>query len=186
MLHVAAGALTAATLTAGFGGPATTASALPLSLTACASPPVMSPHGFTGVVTDVTDDGRTATVRTDDGRTVTVIGTQGTGTDDATARTFEAGLRYEFHPLNDASPYRDDPCTATRAIGSEARPSVPPVGPGSPLAVTANADSRKAAEDEDSPWPGGWLSLGAIALALVTAALVTPRLRRQPRTDPER
>lgn len=31
-------------------------------------------------------------------------------------RTYTVGAHYEFHPRNDAPPYRDDICTATHPI----------------------------------------------------------------------
>jgi hypothetical protein len=47
------------------------------------------------------------------GRTVTVRGSDVEGTAATTVdRTFEVGVRYEVHPLEDASPCRDDACTA--------------------------------------------------------------------------
>ena len=72
---------------------------------------------------------------TDEGRTVTVNGGPsgtGTGTDTNTAtsvdRTYRPGVRYEFHPLNAASPYQDNACTATRAIGGASGESRLPEG----------------------------------------------------------
>ena len=54
-----------------------------------------------------------------DGATVEVQGGTGragtTGEDD---RTFVVGAVYQFEPVNDASPYRDNACTATKVIWS--------------------------------------------------------------------
>jgi hypothetical protein len=47
-------------------------------------------------------------------------------------RTYEVGAKYEFHPLNDTSPYRDNACTATHLIGaSSPDPSGPAAAAGS-------------------------------------------------------
>lgn len=85
------------------------------ALASCAAPARTAAHPFIGTVTGVVNQGRTATVRTDDGRTVTVQGSAADTPGAATSvdRTFEQGMRYEFHPINDGSPYRDNACTAT-------------------------------------------------------------------------
>ena len=94
----------------------------------CAQPPASSAQRFTGVVVSVSDQGRTATVRTDDGRTVTVTGRgDPSGAITSVDRTYTAGARYEFHPLNDASPYRDNACTATRELSSTGGAAAGPV-----------------------------------------------------------
>ena len=92
------------------------AAAAPASAS-CAAPARQSPHAFTGVVVGTANDGRTATVRTDDGRTVKIIGAESGRAVTSVDRGFRTGYRYEFHPLNDASPYRDNACTATRELG---------------------------------------------------------------------
>jgi hypothetical protein len=93
----------------------------------CALPRLTSPHAFTGVVVELRNAGRVATVRTDDGKSVTVAGTDAENPSVATSvdRSYELGARYEFHPINDASPYQDNACTATRLIAD------PPAGTGS-------------------------------------------------------
>jgi hypothetical protein len=40
-------------------------------------------------------------------------------------RTYEDGATYEFHVLNDASPYEDNACTATKLIGAAPGASAP-------------------------------------------------------------
>ena len=65
---------------------------------------------------------------TDAGRQVEVPGRQDTSwftnsysSDD---RRYALGGRYEFHPLNDETPYRDNACTATRQVaGPELAPT---------------------------------------------------------------
>jgi len=74
-----------------------------------------SPWSFAGVVTQVRSDNRIATVRTDDGRLVEV---RGALYDSFTSidRSYSPGGRYEFHPLNDSSPFEDNNCTATHLL----------------------------------------------------------------------
>lgn len=105
----------------------------------CIPSPLTSPYYFTGTVTAVSNAGsiaitvgnagRTATVHTDDGRTVTVLGSDAAGPNAATSvdRTYQVGVRYEFHPLNATSPYQDNACTATHPIGGS---TSEPGGPG--------------------------------------------------------
>jgi hypothetical protein len=84
----------------------------------CATTPGVSAHPFTGTVLAVANSGRTATVLTDDRRTVTVNGSAADSPDAVTSvdRYFLIGTRYEFHPSNDADPYRDNLCSATHPI----------------------------------------------------------------------
>lgn len=120
----------------------------------CAVPAVRSPHQFTGAVVQTANGGRTATVRTDEGTTVTVTGAE-SGAVSPVDRRYKTGVRYEFHPLNDSSPYRDNACTATRELG--------------PAEGTAGAEQRSG-----SALPYGltrWhllavLGLGALAVAV--------------------
>jgi hypothetical protein len=181
-LRIAARALAVALMVL-FVLPLTGSASMAVALS-CPSSLRESSHRFTGIVTEVSDGGHTATVRTDDGRIVTVLGGDPkTATPDD--RIFDKELRYEFHPLNDTTPYRDNACTATRALGPASTPAVAPVNTrGSAVntaAGTASSDgASEAASDREHAWPGGWLSFGAIILALATAVLITPRLR-QPR-----
>jgi hypothetical protein len=119
----------------------------------CAASPGTSPYHFAGTVTAVGNSGRTATVRTDDGRTVTVLGSDVTGPNAATSvdRAYLVGARYEFHPVNDSDPYRDNICTATHPIG----PDFP--DPAAPAAAATTTT------------PAGWLGPGIAALALLLA-----------------
>jgi hypothetical protein len=92
----------------------------PPAYASCAVPPERSPHAFVGTVVQTEEEGRVATVVTDDGREVTVRGTRDTSwwSDSVSSvdRSYVLGGRYEFHPRNAASPYRDDLCTATRQL----------------------------------------------------------------------
>jgi hypothetical protein len=94
----------------------------------CAGPPEPSPYEFTGTVIDTAEEGRVATVVTDAGRQVEVLGTQDTSwftnSYSSVDRRYALGARYEFHPLNDETPYRDNACTATTHLaGPELAPT---------------------------------------------------------------
>ena len=104
----------------------------------CAGTPLRSAAAFTGVVTATPSAGRVATVRTDAGVTVEVRGTPG-GLVGASSvdRSYEVGGRYEFHPVNDASPYEDNACTATQLLSPGPRPGPALAGGTSPAAVLA-------------------------------------------------
>jgi hypothetical protein len=59
-------------------------------------------------------------------------------------RTYRAGAKYEFHPLNDTSPYQDNACTATHLIGANSPDPSGPAASGDPstslwLAISAAA-----------------------------------------------
>lgn len=129
----------------------------------CAAPPRPSAHSFTGTVLSVEDRGRRATVRTDQGKEVVVVGRgrqgQGGGVS-SVDRRYAVGGRYEFHPVDDASPFQDNACTATRQLS----------GP-LPPAEDASADSLPGwlPVDEDAG-PIGYALLAAAALTVVAAA----------------
>ncbi|WP_104106189.1 hypothetical protein [Nocardioides sp. 616] len=61
-----------------------------------------------------------AEVVTDEAATVTVQGTKDrtwfSNSYSSSDRRYALGGRYEFHPLNDDSPYSDNACTATRQV----------------------------------------------------------------------
>lgn len=88
----------------------------PSAAASCASPPRPSPYAFTGTVTSVEREGVLAHVLTDDGAEVEVVGSPSETGVTSVDRTFKPGVRYEFHPLNDSSPYQDNSCTATREL----------------------------------------------------------------------
>lgn len=100
----------------------------------CALPPRVSAHPFTGTVIGLSNTGRTASVRTDDGRVVTVRGSEADEPNAATTvdRSYQMGVRYEFHPINDADPYQDNSCTATHPVAAV---RTKPASPASPAAV---------------------------------------------------
>src|SRR5215831_13239064 len=85
----------------------------------CVYPPRTSANAFVGMVTDTSHGGRVATVRTDAGAVVTVIGTPDLGSGATSVdRAYVVGTRYEFHPINNGSPYQDNACTATHEVAS--------------------------------------------------------------------
>ncbi len=119
-------------------------------------------------VVSVEHEGRTARVRTDDGRDVTVHGGgRSPASNSATSvdRRYAVDGRYEFHPINDASPFEDNACTATRQLSG---PQPPPVAP---------ADDRLPGWlpiDEQAPPVGYLVFVGALLamLAVVAAGVV--------------
>jgi hypothetical protein len=133
----------------------------------CAATPQPSAHSFTGTVLSVEHNGVTATVRTDRGREVTVVGGPNPSDDGGSTadRRYAVGARYEFHPINSASPFHDNACTATRKLSG---PEPPPL---------SGADDRLPGwlpVDEDAGLVGysilGLLALGGVALAAKGAA----------------
>jgi hypothetical protein len=94
----------------------------------CVESPDRSPYRFTGTVVSTSNADRTAIVYTDDRHLVTVLGSDAQGPDAHTEedRTYAVGLRYEFDPVNDSSPYQDNLCSATHLLnGSD---TAPPAG----------------------------------------------------------
>jgi hypothetical protein len=159
---------------AGLVGAAVLMTATP-ARASCVLPARVSSYRFTGTVTSVEHGGRTATVRTDDGRTVTVNGGGGDRPEVVTSvdRTYEKGARYEFHPLNDASPYRDNACTATHRIEPVATAA------GESGASTTTAGGARTRPDARggravSLWLGG---TGVAALLAVAGVVLLIRRR---------
>lgn len=128
----------------------------------CMGTPPPAKTVFTGTVTSTSHGGRQAMVRTTDGRTVTVNGTPDL---DAAAtsvdRTFQEGATYEFHVLNETSPYEDNACTATKQIAAG------PGGKGSRPPMAAIAIS------------------GATVFAAAAVVIVLMRRRAGGRTPPQ-
>jgi hypothetical protein len=146
----------------------------------CVGDPPASAHRFTGTVVAVQRSGRLAEVRTDDGRTVMVSGTPseadppGRVAVTSVDRTFAVGARYEFHPLNGASPYQDNACTATRQIAAVALPAA------ASSAAASQQPQSVAAADADSGGGAGLLLLGAFGTAMILVAaglVILARLR---------
>lgn len=127
----------------------------------CALPPQSSNNPFSGTVISVEHNGVTAKVRTEQGREVTVIGGPHGGVHGGSSidRRYAVGGRYEFHPINNANPFEDNACTATRQLSG---PKPPPQG--------AAADNLPGwlPVDEEAGLLGYALLAGA-ALALVAA-----------------
>ena len=110
---------------------AAVAGALPAYASCVTDAPEASPYAFIGTVIGTERKDRIAMVITDNGERVTVLGTQGgswfSESYSSTDRRYALGGRYEFHPLNAESPYRDNRCTATQQLaGPRLRPLPPP------------------------------------------------------------
>ena len=110
---------------------AAVAGALPAYASCVTDAPEASPYAFIGTVIGTERKDRIAMVITDNGERVTVLGTQGgswfSESFSSTDRRYALGGRYEFHPLNAESPYRDNRCTATQQLaGPRLRPLPPP------------------------------------------------------------
>lgn len=116
-----------------------------------------SQWSFEGVVTAVRSKERIATVRTDDGRTVEVRGGSSLAVS-SVDRTFEAGGRYEFHPINASSPFEDNACTATRL------------------------QSQGPVPQSSRTWPVALLAGAAAAVLALAVLSSTRRSRRRPGT----
>lgn len=136
--------------------------------TSCAALPPVSTHPFAGTVESTSRNGRVAEVRTDDGRGVEVRGTDAVdspGAIGATSvdRTFVAGTRYEFHPLNSTSPFSDNACTATRPLA--------------PLRMAA--ENPAGSDPSESPERFlGPLAVGGLVLMIGSAAVAAVAIRR--------
>ncbi|MFE7199176.1 hypothetical protein ACFU8R_02775 [Pseudonocardia alni] len=141
--------------------------ARPSARTSCVPDPLRSAHAFTGTVASTSADGRVAQVRTDDGRDVQVAGSPNPRPNTATSvdRSYATGTRYEFRPLNPASPYEDNICTATHEVA--AAPAVPP----GPPATTVSAGAFVTA----------LVALGVVVLVGTAAAFLVPSRRRRNR-----
>jgi hypothetical protein len=126
----------------------------------------VSPDAFTGTVLSVELEGRVAHVRTDDGRTVVVRGTDSDSPNAFTSvdRTYSAGARYEFHPINATEPYQDNACTATREIAA-------PTGTAGGAAPPATDPTRAAS--------GSVLGGAVVAAAAFAAVSVAWLVRRR-------
>lgn len=125
------------------------------------------------------EGGRVAEVVTDEGATVTVQGTEDTtwfsNSYSSVDRRYALGGRYEFHPLNDDSPYLDNACTATRQVS------------GPPLSAFPEPEIREGLLPEWLPvdeqaGPLGYLIFfGPIAVGAVALFALLRGLRRRRR-----
>lgn len=103
--------------------------AAPAAASCATDSPDPSPYAFVGTVIATSEGGRVAEVVTDEGGTVSVEGTEDTSwfsnAHSSTDRRYALGGRYEFHPLDDESPYSDNSCTATRQLSGPPLSVVP-------------------------------------------------------------
>lgn len=156
----------------------------PAALASCATDsPGPSPHAFVGTVVATSEGGRIAEVVQDDGVTVTVEGTEAAGwlSDSYSSidRRYALGGRYEFHPVNDESPFSDNACTATHQLS------------GPPLTSTATQSGGGVLPawlpvDEQAGPLGYLIFFGPIAVAamlMIVAMRSAARKRRTPSTS---
>lgn len=147
----------------------------------CVGPPQRSPYAFTGTVVETRYRGSEATVRTDSGALVVVRGyvRRDPLLLSTVGRRFREGGRYEFHPINARSPFRDNACTATHRIrgGSPVTDAADPVADEPEVKVAAPVTSP--GDDGDSPWAAAATAVAALASAAVIALLLVLLLRRR-------
>ena len=152
----------------------------PAAASCATDSPAPSPNAFVGTVIATSEAGRVAEVVLDDGATVIVEGTEDTSwfssSRSSVDRRYALGGRYEFHPVNDASPYADNSCTATRQI------SGPPLSafPDEPL------DEQRLPGwlpvDEQAGPLGYLLFFSPVAVAVLVVLVVARRVARRRRT----
>lgn len=103
--------------------------AAPAAASCATDSPARSPYAFVGTVIATSEGDRVAEVVTDDGVAVIVRGAQDTSgfgnTYTSVDRRYALGGRYEFHPLNNESPYSDNACTATRQLSGPPLSALP-------------------------------------------------------------
>lgn len=148
----------------------------------CAAESRPSANAFTGEVVSVTADGKVATVRTDNGSTVEVIGGPGDGSVTSVDRTYKVGVRYEFHPVNNHSPYQDNICTATHVVNADSyQPNQPDRADSDGTGVRPNENTTSGAltkspgepsETLGQPSPTTWAVVGIAVLGMVGSYLL--------------
>ena len=151
--------------------------AAPAAASCVTDSPDPSPYAFVGTVIATSRGDRVAEVITDEGATVTVQGTEETSwfsnAQSSADRRYALGGRYEFHPLNDDSPYSDNACTATRQVS------------GPPLSAFPEPQTREKVLPEWLPvnelaGPLGYLLFfGPIAVGALALSTVLKRVRRR-------
>ena len=145
--------------------------AAPAHASCARATPPGSPARFTGVVLGTELAQRVAYVHTDDGRNVVVRGTDSTAADAFTTidRTYLTGHRYDFHPVNDTSPFEDNICTATLDLGPA--PTSDP--------VSSQAAEALVGDAPESDGPSGWALGAAAGAGLLMTGVVLVRRRRE-------
>lgn len=144
------------------------------AVASCVSNPSQSAFAFNGTVVSTEANGRIARVATEDGRTVEVRGTKEANGFTPVDRTFRVGAQYEFHPVNNASPYEDNACTATRerTVATRAAESV--------------ETEPAAGENGDQSAPGLLIFAGLLAVALAAGGMFTVATIRRRRAAHQR
>jgi hypothetical protein len=127
------------------------------AVASCAGSPSPSAYQFTGTVVSTGSEGRIAQVATDDGRKVEVRGTPDASGVTSVDRTYRQGARYEFHPVNNASPYDDNACTATRELSG-------------PISTDGSAEVTTATRQDDTEAGLGLPILAGLTVLVLVAA----------------
>lgn len=146
----------------------------------CAADPAPSAYAFEGTVVATSENDRVAEVVLDSGDTVTVRGTQDSSwfshSESSVDRRFALGGRYEFHPLNDTSPFMDSACTATRQLSGPQLSEVAPRAEDGVLPAWLPVDEQAG--------PIGYLLFSvSIACGLVLLLAMLRRLSRRRRSN---
>jgi hypothetical protein len=164
------------------GGTLSVLGAAPAAASCASGSPDPSPYAFLGTVIRTSEGGRVAEVVTDDGATVTVRGTQDTSwfshSYSSVDRRYALGGRYDFHPINDDSPYSDNACTATREI------SGPPLSAFPPPPTPAEVLPAWLPVDEQAGPLGYVLFFGPVVGGAGVVFALLRGLHRRRRTDP--
>ncbi|HET9303780.1 MAG TPA: hypothetical protein VFO20_13470 [Propionibacteriaceae bacterium] len=146
----------------------------PAAYASCATEARVSPYAFIGTVIDTAEEDRVATVITDGGRQVKVVAVPNTSwfskSFSSVDRRYALGGRYEFHPINAESPYRDNRCTATQQL---AGPSL------RPLESTKEFLPDWLPVDEQAGFVGYLMFFGSLAAALGLSVIVGRKIIRR-------
>jgi len=145
----------------------------------------VAPVAFVGTVQSVSAQGRVAEVLVesvwagaDIPSHVTVDGRLSTTAVTSVDRTFEVGARLLFIPQGEASPFRDNSCSATTAF-TEGLAALKPGAAHAPTAIGAFTLAPVGTSPADRPWlPVAVLLVGlALGAALVGVVLRSRRAR---------
>jgi len=147
----------------------------------CLWPPQRSPYAFSGTVVETTYGGREASVRTDSSAVVVVRAHIGRDPrlHSTVDRRFRQGRRYEFHPVNARSPFRDSACTATHRIRGVSPVTDATNPPAHETEVKVAAPVTPTGDDDDFPVSAATTTVAAVASAAVIALLVLVLRRRR-------
>jgi hypothetical protein len=143
-----------------------------MACVSCATAGRVSPYALIGTVISTEKKDHIATLITDHGQRVTVLGTEGGFPKSFRShdRRYALGGRYEFHPLNSESPYRDNICTATYQLAGPQLGPLPPPNDSMPNWLPI---------DEQPGFVGYLLFFGPIAAGVVLLVVVGRKILRR-------